>query len=328
MLNLSDLLAKYDHGGALYAEFTVTRKATGETVARRQFMHRDEVRTLPVPAVSAAPAVRETDGEIILCGESFTAVFSKADGMLKEYTSGSIQKVLGSRISINRPYSGLDCKPGWGWRNAMDEARATMLHFGAPEILAGRNCVAIKTTFGGKLLRGEIGWTVYGDGSVLCALDGQMGEGLKLPRLGVEFTVPGDMSEVAYTGYGPVENYSDRMLAARFGKYAASVDELGYDYAPPSENGGREGTVALHLKGESGALHIAAANPFHFDARRCTVADLQTAMHTHELPRRSKITLHLDAWHMPIGGDMAWSTMIDPADAPHAGFHSLRAMIR
>ena len=56
--------------------------------------------------------------------------------------------------------------------------------------------------------------------------------------------------------------------------------------------------------------------------------DLKTAMHTHELPRRDEITLHLDAWQMPIGDDMAWSTMLDPAEAPHAAFHSLRVQIR
>ena len=145
---------------------------------------------LPVPAVSAAPTVRETDGEIILSGESFTAVFAKSDGMLKDYASGGVQKVLGSRISVDRPFSGLDCKPGWGWRSAMDEARATAFHFGEPETFTGRNCIVIKTAFGGKLLHGEIGWTVYGDGSVLCSLDGQTGEGLKLPRLGVELQCP------------------------------------------------------------------------------------------------------------------------------------------
>jgi len=209
----------------------------------------------------------------------------------------------------------------------MDAARGTVLSFGEPEILTGRNCAVIQTGFESPLLRGEIRWTVYGDGSVLCALDGQMGDGLKLPRLGVELTLPGDMGEAAYTGYGPMENYSDRMLAARFGRYSASTDALGFDYAPPSENGGREGAVSLRLSGKDIGLGIDAAKPFHFDVRRCTIEDLQNAMHTFEVPRRNEVTLHLDAWHMPIGGDMAWSTMVDPAEAPHGGFHSMRILM-
>jgi len=48
------------------------------------------------------------------------------------------------------------------------------------------------------LLSGEIAWTVYGDGTVGCALDGQTAEGLNLPRLGVEFTVPGSMNSAAF----------------------------------------------------------------------------------------------------------------------------------
>jgi len=135
------------------------------------------------------------------------------------------------------------------------------------------------------------------------------------------------MGEAAYTGYGPMENYSDRMLAARFGRYSASIEALGFDYAPPSENGGREGAVSLRLSGKDIGLGIDAAKLFHFDVRRCTIEDLQNAMHTFEVPRRNEVTLHLDAWHMPIGGDMAWSTMVDPAEAPRGGFHSMRILM-
>ena len=328
ILDLRDMLSGYDDGKAHYVEFAVTRKATGEEVARRQYMYRDEVRALPRPAASAAPAVYETGDAITVSGEGFSAVICKATGALCDYTVNGQKKILSSRISIDRPYCGLDAKEGWGWREVMDQARATAITFETSEILTGSDSVTIKTAFSGKLLRGELAWTIYGDSAIACALDGQTGEGLRLPRLGVEFTIPGCMEDAAYTGYGPMENYSDRMLAPRFGKYSAKVDELGYDYAPPSENGGHDGCIALELSGDCGKLSVAAAKPFHFDAHHCTVEDLKAAMHTHEVPRRDEITLHLDAWHMPIGGDMAWSTMIDNAEAPHAGFHSLRVIMR
>ena len=328
ILDLRDMLSGYDDGKAHYVEFAVTRKATGEEVARRQYMYRDEVRALPRPAASAAPAVYETGDAITVSGEGFSAVICKATGALCDYTVNGQKKILSSRISIDRPYCGLDAKEGWGWREVMDQARATAITFETSEILTGSDSVTIKTAFSGKLLSGELAWTIYGDSAIACALDGQTGEGLRLPRLGVEFTIPGCMEDAAYTGYGPMENYSDRMLAPRFGKYSARVDELGYDYAPPSENGGHEGCIALELSGDCGKLSVAAAKPFHFDAHHCTVEDLKAAMHTHEVPRRDEITLHLDAWHMPIGGDMAWSTMIDNAEAPHAGFHSLRVIMR
>lgn len=324
-LNLTDVIA--EHPEARFVEFTVTRKSDGETVARRQYLVRDAVRRLPVPAADSAPEVSEDDSFVTVSGTDFCAVIRKADGMLCGYTAGSVQKILDGRLCVDRPYCGLDAKPGWGWRNAMDEARAVSLEYGEPEIFTGRRCVEIRTAYENPMIRGEIAWKIHGDGIVDVSLDGQIAEGLKLPRLGVEFTVPGGMGQAAYTGFGPMENYSDRMLAPRFGRYESPVDALGFDFAPPSENGGREGVVSLELKGE-GELHIDAAKPFHFDARFCTVEDLQSAMHTHEVPRREEITLHLDAWHMPIGGDMAWSTMIDHRDGPHASFHSLRVRIR
>lgn len=327
-LNLSEPLAKYAHFDALFVEFTVTRKATGENVARRQFRYRDAVCKVDVPACSAVPAVCESADALTVSGEDFTAVFDKENGMLREYVKGGAAKILGSRISLDRPYCGLDAHPFWGWRTVMDEARALTLQFDAPEVFTGRDRVIIKTTFNAPRLYGEIAWSVYGDGTIGCALDGQTAEGLRLPRLGVEFTLPGTLDQVAYTGYGPFENYADRLLAARYGRYDTCVDALGWDYAPPSENGGREGVTALSLSGDAQMLLFEATNPFHFDARRCTVEDLKTALHRHEVPRRDAITLHLDAWHMPIGGDMAWSTMVDPVDAPHAGFHALRVTMR
>ncbi len=326
-LNLYDEISANAKGGALYVEFIVTRKSTGEIVAKRQFQFCDGIRKLEKPSCAAAPEVCENEDTVIVSGADFRAVVSKQTGALCEYTKDGVTKISGGRICIDRPYSGLDCEKGWGWRNAMDDARATALSCGETQVLSGKGKVVVTTPYSGKLLCGVVGWTVYGDGTVECALDGQTGEGLRLARLGMEFTVPGDMDDVCYTGYGPMENYSDRMLASAFGRYASKVDDLGYDFAPPSENGGREGVVALELSGACGKLGVSAEKPFHFDARHCTMEDLKKALHTHEVPRREEITLHLDAWHMPIGGDMAWSTMIDPVEAPHAGFHALRVRL-
>ncbi len=328
VLDLNGLLAEYEAGKALYAEFVVTDRASGEVVSHRQFRHRDGLRTLPESACTEATSVCEDERTIEVSGAGFTALFSKEDGMLREYTAGGVRKILNSAISVNRPYSGLDAEPGWGWREVMDEARGLAIEYGEPETFEGRSGVIIRTSFGSGLLRGEIAWTVRGDGSVECALDGQTGEGVRLLRLGVELTLPGDFGEAEYAGYGPMENYSDRLLAARFGRYVSDVDGLGFDYAPPSENGGREGAVELELRGGGRSVRFDSVRPFHFDARRCTAADLMAAKHTHEVPGRDEITVHLDAWHMPIGGDMAWSTMIDAAEAPHAGCHSLRVVIR
>ena len=327
-LDLLETLSAYDHGQALYAEFIVTRRATGEIVGHRQFLHRDAVRR-PAPSPACPPPeIREEGESILVSGPHFCAVFSRADGMLRTYSANGKTKILNSRLSFDRPYSGLDAEINWGWRNAMDVARASSPAFHGAEILRGAHSILIRAEFSCRLLEGQMEWTVYGDGSIACALDGQVGEGLKLPRLGLELTVPGGLNRAEYTGFGPIENYSDRMLSARFGRFACDVDQLGYDYAPPSENGGRESVVSLALCGSDDALRFTAAKPFHFDARFCTVDDLKAAMHTHEVPRREDITLHLDAWHMPIGGDMAWSTMLDPADAPHAALHCLRFLMR
>jgi hypothetical protein len=89
------------------------------------------------------------------------------------------------------------------------------------------------------------------------------------------------------------------------------VSEQHFPFSPPSECGGHEGARWLSLSRADGrGLRVRGLSPFHFDARRNTVADYLAARHDHELPARDGTALHLDAAHAPIGGEMAWSTMM------------------
>lgn len=310
---------------ASYLEFAVARKSTGAEVARRQF-------PLDVP-LCAAPAVRasasvlaleEAGDRFILAADGVTAEIAREGGALLKYERHGVNRVVSSRITVDRPYTGLDARAGWGWRGQTDEARALEFRYAPAEVLRGENEIALRFAFAaGDGLRGTLLWTLKGD-LLFCALDANVAPGIMLPRLGLELTVPGALGRAEYLGYGPMENYADRMVAPRFGHYEAAVDELGFDYAPPSENGGREGTRFLALRGTDAALEVRAEAPFHFDASRHTTDDLKGALHTHELPPRDAITVHLDAYHAPIGGDMAWSTALDRADLKSAGFHALR----
>ncbi|MBR6766950.1 MAG: hypothetical protein IKM02_03265, partial [Clostridia bacterium] len=329
VMKLKDTLDAYIPQGIKYVEFAVVHTASGNEVSRRQYLYCDSVHTVSLPSCGDVPVLSENDDAFLLSGSNWHAAIRKSDAALIEYSKDGITKAWNGHICLDRPYCGLDAREGWNiMRNYMDEARALDLDFSAADVFCGKSSVIVKSAFVSPVLAGELTWTIYGDGTLLCSLDGRAAEGLQLPRFGMEFTLPGDMQSVKYTGYGPHETYADRMIAARFGQYSASVDDLSFDIAPPSENGGHEGTIALCLSGKGGDIRFDAFHPFHFDARNCTVEDLKAAMHTHEVPHRDNVTLHLDAWHMPIGGDMSWSTVIDINEAPHAAAHSLRVVIR
>ncbi len=310
---------------AAYLEFTVTRKSTGVEVARRQFPL-----DVPLPAFEDrpwnVPALTEESDRFVLISGDLRAEIAKADGALLKFEKGGVNRVENSRITLDRPYTGLDAREGWGWRKQTDEARALRISHEPARILRGEGEIALRFAFyADEKLRGELTWTVRG-GALLFALDANAAEDVMLPRLGLELTIPGCFDRVEYLGYGPMENYADRMIAPRFGRYEAAVDALGFDYAPPSENGGRERARFLAFRSSDAVLTIRAETPFHFDAGRHTTDDLKAALHTHELPARAEITAHIDAYHAPIGGDMAWSTAVDRADL-RAGAHALRVAL-
>ncbi len=308
---------------AAYLEFVIIRKSTGLEVGRRQFaLGAPVARYAPTPAQE--PVLRDAGDRFVVTSGTMTAEIAKADGALLKCEKSGVNRVLNSKIALDRPYTGLDAREGWGWRTQMDEARALVPAFEPAQILRGTGEVALRFAFSaGEKLRGTLIWTACGD-DLLCALDANVAQGVMLVRLGLALTIPAGFDQVAYTGYGPMENYADRMVAPRFGCYESTVDALGFDYAPPSENGGREKTRFLAFREDAASLAIHAETPFHFDAHHHTVDDLKNAMHTHDLPMRAEITAHIDAYHAPIGGDMAWSTAIDHASFNAVGFHALR----
>lgn len=317
-------------GKQRFVEFVVTRKSTGEEVARRQYRCAHAEIQLPAPHDCAAPEAT-FDGKVYnISGKDFIAEID-VYGSLTKFEKRGARLVNATRVTLDRPYCGLDAREGWGFRAETDRARNAKIATRDAGMTKGDNRVELKFYYADAnegLVSGELMWIVYGDGEIECALDANVSRSVKLlPRIGLEMEIPADMRGVRYTGYGPIENYSDRMLAARYGSYVCDVADLGFDFAPPSENGGREGVTRLAFTAPTSAINISAIKPFHFDARLNTISDLKQAMHTHELPRRDAITAHIDAYHAAIGGDMAWSTALDSHDFTNAGFYSLRVAL-
>lgn len=308
-----------------YVEFAVYA-ADGREVARRQFAYVHAREAVPAPG-GPAPAVTRTRDGIAVDGDGFRVAFD-VNGMLRYAQREGTRWVTGMRLTLDRPYSGLDAQPGWGWRGVMDAGRALAVSFAPARVLTGEGGVRVETRFAaGDSLTGEVSFSVSGDGLIACRMAAQVAPGVFVPRIGLEAALPGGVRRVRYLGLGPHETYRDRLLAARFALHEAAVDELGFDYAPPSENGGREGVERLELAGPAGTMAVHGLVPFHFDVSAYGTQAVKDALHTHELIRAGGYTLHLDAYHAPIGGDMAWSTALDRDDLPCGKTHVLSVLM-
>jgi beta-galactosidase len=105
----------------------------------------------------------------------------------------------------------------------------------------------------------------------------------------------------------------DRKRGAAVGLYASTVSEQFTPYVYPSECGGKEDVRWLALTEEGGTgLLLVAQKTLHYDALHYAVQDLAAAGHPHELMLLDEVVLHLDGWHMGVGGDDGWASQVHP----------------
>ena len=139
-----------------------------------------------------------------------------------------------------------------------------------------------------------------------------------VPRVGLELVVPTGFEQLSWYGRGPEESYCDRKAACPVGNYACTVEETHFPFIPVSENGAHCDTRTLTLSDGEHTLTV-EGSLFSFDAHHNTIEEYRTVRHEHELHRHPETYLHIDGFRSGIGGDMAWSTEINPKDVLHAG---------
>ena len=144
----------------------------------------------------------------------------------------------------------------------------------------------------------EYNYTVYGSGEISLDLHAvpfgsQMPE--ILPRIGLEFLLPGEFANVSWYGRGPNECYPDSKEAGRIGLYRKTVEELHTDYLMPQENGTRIDVRWVALENPSGiGLLAVGETALVFSAHNYSTMALTNAKHARELERADEITLNVD----------------------------------
>mgnify|MGYP000851304767 CR=1 FL=1 len=312
--------------GAFYAE-------AGEEIAAFQFaLPPGPAADIPHTATEGgeAPVVAEDGQRLTLRRGGLKAVFDLAAGqMVSLEKNGILYLERGAEPCLDRPCCGLDAQQGWGLFEEFSKARALRFRAEKPLIYTGGEAVRLEFPFraeGEEPASGKISYVFDRNDAFETEFFIDIGESVTaLPRVGVEFVVPAGFETLEYYGRGANESYSDRLLSAPLGVYRSTVEKQHFPFIPPSECGGHEGARYMKLENKEGrGLRVSSAKPFHFDVHHSTVEDYKAAGHDHELVRRPESILHIDAAHSPIGGDMAWSTVLDHADKLAGGRYELR----
>ena len=158
-----------------------------------------------------------------------------------------------------------------------------------------------------------ISYVMSGDGVVHVHLLYKGTEGLpEIPAFGMDFKLKERYHNFEYYGYGPEENYVDRMEGARLGIFEGTAKENLSNYLIPQECGNRVGTRWLKVTDEYGrGLQFTREEiPFESSVLPYSAYELENALHQEELPKIHYTWVRILAKQMGVGGDDSWGAPV------------------
>lgn len=124
-----------------------------------------------------------------------------------------------------------------------------------------------------------------------------------IPRIGVEFSIDNDYTNVTYYGKGENENYPDSQEHCIMGVYTKTVDEMHTPYIYPQENGGRCNTHQFALSNDTNKLDILNDDAYFITVHNYTKESLEKAKHDFEIERTKELYVNIDYKHNGIGSN-------------------------
>ena len=130
-----------------------------------------------------------------------------------------------------------------------------------------------------------------------------------LPRVGMRLLLCDKPEAVSWLGRGPHENYPDRKLSADLGAWSCDRQAMQTPYIFPSDNGLRCDVRQAVI----GSVCIERIDDdFAFAVSDFGVESLMRAEHTFECIEQPALHVHIDGYHMGVGGDDSWTPSVRP----------------
>ena len=290
----------------------------GHEIAWAQFKIPAKENEIAAPAlVISKISYSENKTALTVTGNDCSVVFDSIRGIISSYNLSG-RKIIskGPKINFWRAPTDND-RLGWGdqaqlekkWRDAgMHWLQHRIDGFECKKIDASTVQVTVKSRIAPPVFTRaflcEYIYTISGNGEMTIEAKGEpLGEWpLMIPKIGIQFEIPGEFSRVKWFGLGPGETYPDTRMAGKIGRFCKSVEELYTPYVYPQENGNRSDVRWVSFCDLRGyGFKVCAAPMINFSAHRFTTRDLTEAKHTYDLPLRDEITVNLDYRQNGIG---------------------------
>jgi len=119
------------------------------------------------------------------------------------------------------------------------------------------------------------------------------------PRLGFEFAISKEYENFSYVGFGPMESYCDRHIAADYGYFESCATENYYgNYIRPQESGSHFASKYLCV---NNLFEVTAEKPFSFSVNPYTTKQLCDTKHNFELKKNDFVNVCIDLAMRGVG---------------------------
>ncbi len=306
----------------------------GHTVLDRQLELSDNM----LAQVARTPGkgnvrVSENGNEIEAAGKGFDIKWNRTTGELSSIAYGDRQVVNGSYFRAFRAPTDNDRSFGnWlakDWtKNNMDKPLVTLESINADNDKATVTVVQKYAYAEGSISVKSI-YTVNGDGSVRLQQtytpSGQLPE---LPRLGIVLVADKSYDRVGWYGFGPFENYPDRLEAVKVGRWNAKAGDLYTHYPRPQDSGNLEKVGEIQLTDAAGRGIRVTANDKTFSATAIPYSETDIASQTHDvdLKESGNVYLGIDSAVLGLGNSSCGPGVLKKYAIPH-GEHTLDILI-
>lgn len=284
----------------------------GHEVVMRQFdLNPDLMGAVNASVIkSAKPKITETLSQITVSGKNFAISWSRAGGNLSSLTYNGKQILNGSHFQAFRAPTDNDKSFGnWlakDWTKNRIDSPEVKCEYIDVKYLEDMAVVTSKQKYSyldGAIVVESV-YTVYGNGTIdLEQTYEREGNLPELPRLGSVFVAGNEYNRVNWLGYGPVENYPDRLEASSIGRWSANADDLYTHYPRPQDSGNLESVAEISIADKSGkGLRVTALDtPISASAIPYSVEDIYSVSHDCDLEKSGNVYLSLDAAVMGLG---------------------------
>lgn len=266
------------------------------------------------------------NGNILVRGENFKALFSRMNLGMVSYVYGGIEMLPNTiplpnfwRTPTNNDSGNMMPQRFAQWKIAsMYVTTRQNQRFAdtSPRVEKNDNNIAITYTYFMPTTPQsscEVTYRVFGDGTIETTLSydpvKELGD---MPEFGMMFKLDADYDTVKWYGLGPQETYEDRQHGGKYGVYENKVADNVAEYLVPQESGNKCRVRYAKVMDKKGRGMLFFGDELSFSALPYTPHELENAAHHFELPPVHYTVIRVAKKQMGVGGDDSWGAHTHP----------------